>query len=238
MIGPIINSSAVIVGSIIGASIGKFIPERIRTRLPLVFGCIAMGIGVVMIQKVQTLPAAVLAFIMGAILGELLNIEAGIQRMASKARAYVEKVVSPPAGEISEEEFMDKFMTMIILFCASGITFFGSMTEGMTGDPTLLIIKAFLDLLTAIIFAVSLGYTLAVVSIPMFIVQVSLYLAASTIVPLTTPIMIDDFSAVGGFIILATGFNISGLATFPIANMLPALIIAMPISSLWVKFLG
>jgi hypothetical protein len=54
--------------------------------------------------------------------------------------------------------------------------------------------------------------------------------------PLTNPAMIADFSAVGGLIMFATGFQICGIVSFPIANMLPSLLIAMPISALWVQY--
>ncbi|MDJ0780995.1 MAG: DUF554 domain-containing protein [Desulfosarcinaceae bacterium] len=238
MIGPFVNSTSVAVGSLLGASLGRHLPERLRTRLPLVFAIAAMGIGAVMVVKVKTMPAMVLALLFGTIIGELMNVEGALQKLANTARKGVEKVLPPPESGISEAEFMDKFTSMIVLFCASALGVFGPMREGMTGDPTLLIIKACIDFFTAIIFATSLGYTLATVAVPMLVVQSSLYYAATIVLPLTTPVMIDDFSAVGGLVLLATGFNIGGIAKFPLANMLPALFIAMPVSAMWNLFMG
>lgn len=54
---------------------------------------------------------------------------------------------------------------------------------------------------------------------------------------MTTPAMIADFTACGGMIMLATGFRISGIKSFPIGNMLPALVLVMPISYLWSTFI-
>jgi uncharacterized membrane protein YqgA involved in biofilm formation len=55
------------------------------------------------------------------------------------------------------------------------------------------------------------------------------------ILPLTTPFMIADFSACGGFIMVPTGFRIAGIRSFAVANMLPALVLVMPMSALWLR---
>lgn len=105
------------------------------------------------------------------------------------------------------------------------------MNEGMTGDPSILIAKSFLDFFTAMIFACSLGIAVSVISIPLLIIQLTLAWAAALILPLTTPSMMADFSAVGGLLLLATGLRICGIKMFPVVNMLPALFLAMPLSA-------
>ncbi|MFT8349793.1 DUF554 family protein [Clostridium saccharoperbutylacetonicum] len=74
------------------------------------------------------------------------------------------------------------------------------------------------------------------ICVPQFIILICLFFSASIILPLTTPQMIADFTACGGMIMLATGFRISGIKSFAIANMLPALVLVMPISHLWTTF--
>ena len=64
-------------------------------------------------------------------------------------------------------------------------------------------------------------------------IQIALFFGAAYIMPMTTPAMIADFSAVGGLVMLATGFRICGVKPFPVANMLPGLFLAMPLSHLW-----
>ncbi len=95
----------------------------------------------------------------------------------------------------------------------------------MTGDPSILIAKSFLDFFTAMIFACSLGIAVSAnISIPLLIIQLTLAWAAALILPLTTPSMMADFSAVGGLLLLATGLRICGIKMFPVVNMLPALL--------------
>ncbi len=104
----------------------------------------------------------------------------------------------------------------------------------MTGDPSILYIKTILDLFTsAIFFATALGFAVAAIAIPQVILQLALAFLAVLILPLTTPDMMADFSAVGGLIMLATGLRICGIKPFPVANMIPALVLVMPFSHLW-----
>jgi len=237
MIGPIVNGVGIIVGSLGGVVLGDRIPENLRNRLPLVFGFASMGLGVSMIVKAQTMPAVVLAFLFGTILGELLKIETGIQYLAGKSRILMERFFSPPETGISGQEYMERLVSMVVLFSISGMGVFGAMKEGMMGDPSLLYIKTILDFFTALIFATSLGMTLALAFIPQFLVQLSLFLAAALIMPLINEGMIADFSAVGGLLMMATGFRICGIVRFPVSNMIPALFLAMPLSALWNQLL-
>lgn len=65
------------------------------------------------------------------------------------------------------------------------------------------------------------------------IVFLALFFCAKLIFPLTTPDMIDDFKACGGILMLATGFRMAKIKEFPVADMIPAMILVMPVSWLW-----
>lgn len=234
IVGPYINSAAVLFGALGGAMLTKRIPERVRSAMPLTFGAASMAMGVVMIAQVKNMPVMVLAAILGALIGELTWLERGIGKLGARTKSLVEKVAPAPTG-ISQAEFLEKFVAIIVLFGASGTGIFGAMNEGMTGDPTILIAKAFLDFFTAAIFAITLGYSVATIAVIVLTVQLLLAYGATLIMPLTTLSMIADFKATGGLLMLATGLRISGIKSFPVANMLPALVLAMPISALWVQ---
>ncbi len=236
MIGPLVNGTAILAGSIIGASLGSRLNPNLKVRMPMVFGCASMGLGVAMIVKVVYLAPVVLALVVGSLIGEIIQLENLIQKAAGSSKKLVEKFTKP-AGEISQEEFLDKFIALAVLFSMSGTGIYGALTEGMTGDSTLLIVKAILDFFTAPIFASTMGYSVGILMIPQLAVQSLLFFCASMILPLTTPDMLADFSACGGLIMLATGFRICGIKQFPIANMLPALLLVMPLSWLWSAYL-
>jgi uncharacterized membrane protein YqgA involved in biofilm formation len=73
--------------------------------------------------------------------------------------------------------------------------------------------------------------------VPQFIIMMILFVLAGYIMPLTTPTMINDFKACGGFIMIASGFRILQLKMFPTADMIPAMILVMPLSFLWVSYI-
>jgi uncharacterized membrane protein YqgA involved in biofilm formation len=246
-IGVIINALSVLFGGLIGGFLGEKVPERLRLALPLTFGVASMGMGITYIVKLKVLPAVILALILGSAIGELIKLEEIIGRCAERAKRPIERLFSSKkssaqgeaAGTLeSQSAFMEKFVGILILFSASGTGIFGALNEGMTGDHSILIAKSILDFFTAVIFATSLGYLVGFIFIPQIIILLGLFFGSVFILPMTTPDLIADFTACGGIIMLATGFRISGIKAFKVANMIPALIFVMPISHLWTTFIG
>ncbi len=237
MVGPALNGAALVFGSLLGAAIGPGLNKTLRQQIPLVFGVSAMGIGVTMTIKVHAFAPVILALILGAVVGILVRVEDRVQRLSARARKLVERVARPAEG-VGQEEFLDRFVALAVLFCVSGMGVYGSLAEGMTGDYSLLVLKSILDFFTALIFASSLGYAVCLLALPQFAVQATLFFGAAQIVPLATPEMMADFSACGGLIMLATGFRICGIKPFPVADMIPALLLVMPLSWGWNLLLG
>lgn len=236
-IGVIVNGLSVVIGGIIGAFLGDKLPERLRNNLPLIFGCSSCAMGIATIVKMETLPAVIFAAIVGTAIGELIYLEKGIAWGARKFEGPIGAIFPNASGIKDRNEYMEKLISIIVLFSASGTGIFGALQSGLTGDHTILLTKSILDLFTAAIFATGLGYIVTAVVVPQFIVLILLYLAAGFIMPMTTPRMIADFSACGGLLMFATGLRICGIKAFPIGNMLPAMFLVMPMSYLWVAYI-
>ncbi|MFO6296962.1 DUF554 domain-containing protein [Rahnella selenatireducens] len=234
LIGPIVNSGAIILGGLLGGFLGVKMPERLRTSLPQTFGLCSMALGVVLLVKMHSMPVVILSVILGAAIGELFYLERYIARLGNMARGIASRF-APDTG-MDQSIFTEKFVAIIVLFCASGTGIIGAMTEGMTHDPNILFVKAIMDLFTAAIFATVLGYAVALIFIPQWIVQFLIASAAVFVLPLTNAQMMGDFTAAGGFIMLAAGFRISGIKSIAVGNLLPALILVMPISHYWSLF--
>ena len=228
VIGPFINASAILLGGVLGALLSQHLPERIRISMTSIFGLCSLGIGILLVIKCANLPVMVL----GALIGEFCHLEKGINTAVAKAQQLFTK----SDVNATHESFIQSYVAIIVLFCASGTGIFGAIHEGMTGDPNILIAKSFLDFFTAIIFACSLGIAVSAICVPMLAIQLTLATCAALILPLTTPAMMADFSAVGGLLLLATGLRICGIKMFAVVNMLPALLLAMPLSAAWTAF--
>lgn len=235
MLGPVINSACIVVGALGGAMGGQAIPPESRRKLNCVFSCIALGIGVTMIAKGKALPPVVLALLLGTILGELCRLELGVLRFSTWC---VGLVLRPRAEtDISGKAFRDQFAVGMILFCFSGLGIMGSMREGMTGDSSLLVVKGLLDLFTALLFAANVGGVIGALAVPQCLAQLLILCTAQALVPLTTPEMLADFTACGGFIMLGASMRQAELMPVPILNMLPGLFLVMPLSALWTRFM-
>ena len=236
-IGVIINTVAIFLGGIAGALLGNKLPEKYKDQLNLIFGLCSMGMGISSIVLMKYMPAVVFALIIGTIVGVVLKLGDKVYELCSKLQKVMIRIVPKKETNMSETEFLATLITVIVLFCSSGMGIYGSLSEGMTGDSSLLITKSILDFFTAAIFACNLGYIVSLIAVPQFVIFTTLFLSASFIVPLTTPDMIADFKACGGFLMVAAGFRILKLKMFPVVDMIPAMILVMPFSWFWVNII-
>lgn len=236
MLGPLVNSAALLVGGALGAACGAAVPKRVTEALPLTCGVLSACIGTVMVSRVHALPAVALAMLGGSFIGELLYLERRLEALIRWCQKLAERFMPPQNDDPRAQNFIHRFVGVLVLFSVSGMGVFGSMREGMTGDSSILLAKSVLDLFTALIFAAELGYSVILIAIPQIVIQGSLFACASLLVPLVTRNMQADFSACGGIVMFATGLRICGIKLFPIVNMLPALILAMPVSACWAHF--
>lgn len=236
--GVIINSSSVLIGGIIGTLVGKYLSAEFKTQITYVFGLCSMAMGIFTLDEMQNMPAVVFAVVLGTGIGLVFK----LGKWIDKAGMTMQK----PVGSIfknnfehgmTNDEYISLLVTAIVLFCASGTGIYGALDAGMTGDHTILLSKSILDLFTAAIFAANIGYVISVIAVPQFIILILLFMLAQVIIPMTTPDMVADFRAAGAFLMIATGFRMVKLIEFPIADMIPAMVLAMPFRYLWTTWI-
>lgn len=232
-IGVIVNASSVLLGGIFGGFFGNKLSEDFKEKLNMIFGACSMGMGIFSIAPMKNMPSVIFAIILGTIVGLAIHLGKIFNKGALLMQRPITRMIPTENLSISKDEFMSLMVTATVLFCASGTGIYGSLDEGMSGDITILVSKSILDFFTAAIFAASLGYAVSIIAIPQFIIFLILFLLARFILPFTSPSMVSDFKACGGFLMLATGFRMVKLKMFPIAEMIPAMILVMPLSWLW-----
>lgn len=226
-IGIIVNCLAVAAGGLIGSVASDLLSDPVKQNLNMIFGLASMGMGVSSVVLMQNMPAVILSLVVGTLLGLAFHLGDAITAAAGK----LQKLFHAEGGDSAQ------LVTVIVLFCASGTGIYGSIVSGMNGDHSILIAKSILDFFTAMIFACSLKKTVSMIAIPQFVIMMILFFLAGVILPLTTPAMINDFKACGGFIMIASGFRILQLKMFPTADMIPAMILVMPLSFMWVSWI-
>ena len=232
-VGVIINALSVVIGGILGTVLRNKLNSDFKEKINMVFGCCSMAMGISAIVLMQNMPAVVLAVILGTMFGLAVHLGDRINQAGSQLQRIATRIVIRESGSFSDDDFHATLLTAIVLFCASGTGIYGSLIAGMNGDNSVLFAKSFLDLFTAMIFACSLGPVVSLIAVPQFFVLLILYLLGGLIIPHMSPAMVADFKACGGFLMLATGFRMVRLKMFPIADMLPAMILVMPVSMFW-----
>jgi uncharacterized membrane protein YqgA involved in biofilm formation len=236
-IGVIIDSLSVFLGGIIGSLAGNKLSPHFRENITMIFGVCSIGMGISSVVLMLNMPAVVFSVVIGTAIGLAFHLGEKINALGTGMQRFITKFVKSKNSVLSEDEFMATLLTVIVLSCSSGTGIFGSIVSGMSGDHSILITKSILDFFTTMIFACSLGMVVSLIAVPQFIIFLSLFICAGLIFPLTTPEMINDFRSCGGFLMVATGFRIIKVKMFPTADMIPSMILVMPLSWLWVNYI-
>lgn len=230
MIGPIVDSCALFMGGLVGACCSSIVSKRIKETLPLIFGVITLCMGMTLVNKVSSLPVVVTALILGSCMGELFFTEAFLAR---SIRALFRAAKSKHYGN---ESYILNMVTLISAFCFGSMGIFGAINEGITGNASILLTKAVLDLASGILFGTLFGFSVGLIALPQFLLLTFLYFSATIIAPYMTPVVLGDFTACGGVIFVATGLRMCGIKIFPVINMLPSMVIVVPLSLLWTRY--
>ncbi len=226
--GILTDVSSVVLGGVLGCLLGARLSDRWKSLLNNMLGMAAIVMGIVLILRVNTLSVAVLAMIVGALVGEALQLE---QRVNTLVSVLTKKLMS---GANVDETYLMQVTTVVVLFCFSGTGWYGSLYEGMTGDGSILVTKAILDGITACIFGALLGKIIPCLGVPQLCVFMALFLISGVVSPYITKEMTADFSAMGGIVTLTAGLRLSRIKTdIKVLNLLPGLPLAFVISALW-----
>lgn len=219
MVGVIINIITVIIGSCIGLVFKKGIPERVSSAVMIGLGMCTIYIGIDGALVGENVLIVIAAMVLGAIVGTLLDIDGAMARLSGAVERRFQK--SGKGCSVAEG-----FMTATLLFCVGSMTVTGSIKAGLDGDNSILITKATLDLVSAMMLASSLGVGVLLSAGSILVIQGGLVLLAGLISPFMSPAAIAEMSCAGSLLIIMVGTNLAGVTKFKVADYLPAIIIA------------
>lgn len=225
MVGVIVNVITVVIGSCIGLLFKKGIPERVSSAAMTGLGACTLYIGISGSLCGENVLILIASVVLGAIVGTLLNIDGAINTLAGK----VEDRFRNDGKNISIAEGL---VSATLLFCVGSMTVTGSIQAGLTGDNSILITKAMLDLVSSMMLASSLGAGVLFAAISVFVIQGGLVLLAGLISPLMSTGAINEMTCAGSLLIVMIGTNLMGITKIKVADFLPAIIFAPLICNL------
>jgi len=218
MRGTIVNVMAVLVGSGIGLMAGSRLPDRLQRIITTGLGLATLLIGVQMALKVQNMLVVIASMVIGGVVGELLGIEAALER----AGEWLKTRARSDSGT-----FVTGYVTASLVFCVGPMTILGSIQEGLSGNAEIIYTKSMLDGATSIAFASSLGAGVGFAAVTVLVFQGALTLLGGQLTFLLRPEILNELTATGGLLILGIGLLLLDVKRLPIANLLPALVVAV-----------
>lgn len=234
-LGTIINVAGIIIGAILGRMFGRFLSERYQDILSKACGLCVIFIGIAgALEEMLTVNGnrvvsgksmlIVVCLTLGALLGEFLNLEKRIEQFGEWLKIKT--------GNAKEKSFVEGFVTASLTVCIGAMAIVGSIEDGIYGDYSILATKAVLDLIIVLVMTCSLGKGCAFSAIPVALFQGAVTLLAKFIKPLMTEGALSNLSLIGSILIFCVGLNLVWGKKIRVANLLPAIIIAVVLAFL------
>lgn len=228
MLGTVVNAVAVILGGLLGILLKKGIKREIMDNVMKAEGIAVLIIGM---NGVLTNMLSVgddgkivengglvllISLALGAFVGEIIKLD---DRINSVGKLVEKKVRS--------DGFSKGFVSAFIIFCVGSMSIIGAVNDGLSGDPSVLMVKSTLDFITAMVLASAMGVGVIFAFVPLFAYQGTISLFASRIKPLIegNPEMMNQFSMVGYAIIMCIGITFIAGQKIKTANLLPAMLV-------------
>jgi uncharacterized membrane protein YqgA involved in biofilm formation len=234
--GTLLNMIMVAIGTSLGLLIGNRLTQKIQESVVTGLGLVTLFIGLSNAGQTGNPIIPLLSVVIGVIVGELLNLQGALERLAGwlQARfAGAPSDVSPLEGQTQAEDnprtrFINGFVTASLVFCIGPLTFVGSIQDGMglaIGFQQLAI-KSVLDMFAGMAFAASFGIGVSFSILTILVLQGGLALAGSVMGNFMTEPMINEMTAVGGLLLMGLALVLLDIKKPRMANFLPALVIA------------
>lgn len=217
------NAAVIVVCALAGCFLIRGIPPRFEEILKKAIGLATIYIGIKGAMDNQRVLLMIMSLVSGAITGELINIDALMNRLGAWAekRLYSGR---EKRGKTSGS-FSKGFVSASILFCTGSMAIVGSMQSGLQGNHEILFAKSILDGAISLVFGASLGIGVAFSALPVLVYQGGIVLLAQAVSVFLSDGIIREMSAVGNLLVAAIGFNFLSIKEIKVANLIPAIFI-------------
>ena len=238
MLGTIVNTCTIIVGSVVGALLNRGIKEKYKNVLYTGLGlaCLAIGLNatVTNLPKSQYPVLFIVAISIGGIIGTALDIDGRFKRRVDKltrsslseTKKQVDKLCDSVANNSSTNKTLATGLsTAVLVYCIGPLSMLGPVISALKGDNTFLYTNATLDLVSSVVFASTYGIGMILAAPVLFLWQGLFYLVASLSSQAVSDALMAELLIVGGLMITASGLSLLNLKDCKTLNYLPALLV-------------
>ncbi len=218
MLGTIVNTLAILIGSLIGLQLQKGVPDRFHQTMITAIGLVVIMIGIKGALKSDALLIVISSLMVGSLIGEWIDIESQLDKIGR----WLESIFRKSGGNLAKG-----FVSASLIYCVGAMAIVGSLESGLSANHNTLFAKSILDGIASIILASTLGAGVMFSSISVLIYQGTITLCAELLKPFLTPEVVLQMSTVGGMLIMAIGLNLLEVKKIKVGNMLPAIFIPL-----------
>lgn len=222
LVGTLVNTAAVAAGSLIGLILGNVLPERLRDTVMKGLGLCTLFVGIDGMLGGSNALITIISVAIGAILGELLDLDGHLNRFADGLQMKFQK--NTPEGGPS---LAQGFITATLVFCVGAMSIVGALNDGLMGNHEMLFTKSTLDFVSSIVFASSLGIGVMLSAAAIFVLEGSIACLASIVAPLLqqNASTIPEMTVVGSLLIVGISLNLLGVTKLKVMNYVPAIFV-------------
>lgn len=229
-LGTIINVTAIVAAGIVGKLFGKLLVERCQQTLSQACGICVLFLGIagamegmLTVNNNQVTSGGTMLIVaslgIGALLGELLNLEDKIEHFGEWLKLKT--------GNAKEKSFVEGFVTASLTVSIGAMAIVGAIEDGIMGNISILVTKSILDFIIILVMTCSMGKGCAFSAIPVAILQGSVTALARLIKPIMTEEALANLSLVGSILIFCVGINLVWGKKVRVANLLPSIVVAV-----------
>ncbi len=232
--GTLTNVATVVVGSGLGLLIGHRLTERVRSTVTTALGLATLLIAAqgamavsdsTLVDAVGTSAPVLIvlgALVVGGIIGSLLRLEDRLEDVG----AWLQRRLTREGAGVGRDKFVEGFVISSLVFCVGPLTILGAINEGIGNGADQLLLKAVLDGFASLAFAASFGIGVMASALSVAVIQGLLTLLGALLGSFLPDAHLLALTATGGLILIGVAFRLLNLKPIPVADLLPALIIA------------
>lgn len=220
LVGTLVNTAAVIAGSLLGLLLGNILPERLRDTVMKGLGLCTLFVGIDGMLGGSNALITIISVAVGAVIGELCDLDGHLNRFAEGLEARFKKGRGGSGPSLAEG-----FVTASLVFCVGAMTIVGALNDGLTGNHEMLFTKATLDFVSSIIFASSLGLGVMLSAAAVFTIEGGVACLASLVAPILqqNANTVPEMTVVGSVLIVGISLNLLGVTKLKVMNYVPAI---------------
>jgi uncharacterized membrane protein YqgA involved in biofilm formation len=233
VLGTILNVVAIVAGGLAGLIVKKQPSAGTQSYFKIVLGALTVYFGLRLTwlsvngsfaHILKQIGIVLLSLILGNMAGRLAGLQKASNRIGQLARERMAR-----AKPDNPQRFSDGFLVCALLFCAAPLGTLGAIHNGLLPDYFYpLAIKAVMDGMVAMAFAVMFGWGVILSAIPVLVFQgtITLMCAHSVLPFLEARGLTDSVNATGGLLIFCVSLLIFEVRKVHVTDYLPSILFA------------